>query len=210
MLLWGRESILIWTLASAASAFEDAPSGECQLAPFNYSQIIRMEAHLPPISFLCGQWGTDVVFLSKWHFHQTLRGITTWNNYNVIYQLYLFFKKEIVLYKQRLKKIVPSLHTRAIWDTWLGCQTGFSMISQCLWGLHYRIFKDGLGLEYLDHVFARRRKLLLTLRKHAVCVIGKKKHTWQRNKEVNAQIKVNYLDKRKRGCKQSEKRAAAM
>ena len=66
MPLWGCESILIWTLASAASAFEDAPSGECQLAPFNYSQIIRMEAHLPPFHFYVGDgepmwyfWATD-------------------------------------------------------------------------------------------------------------------------------------------------------
>ena len=170
MHLWGCESILIWTLVSAASAFGDAPSGECQLAPFNYSQIIRTEAHLPPIPFLRGQWGTHVVFLSNWYFHQTLRGLTTWNDYHVIYQLYLsfFFFKGTVLYKQRLKRIVPILYTRAIWDTWLGRQTGFSMISQCLWGLHSRIFKDGLGLENLDHVFARRRKLLLTSRKHAV------------------------------------------
>lgn len=91
MLLWGCESILIWTLVSAASAFGDAPSRECQLAPFNYSQIIRTEAHLPSIPFLRGRWGTHVVFLSNWYFHQTLKGITTWNDYNVIYQLYLSF-----------------------------------------------------------------------------------------------------------------------
>lgn len=72
------ESILIWTLASAASAFEEAPSWECQLAPFNYSQIIRMEAHLPPIPFPWG-WGVgvgeriDLAFLGNWHCHQTLK-----------------------------------------------------------------------------------------------------------------------------------------
>lgn len=99
----------IWTSASAGSAFEEAPTWECQLATFNYGQV---RAHSLSIPFLWGWWETDVAFLCDWHFHQTL--------------------KETRLSKPRLKKeFVPLLCARAVWESWLGCQTiGFPMISQ--------------------------------------------------------------------------------
>lgn len=91
----------IWTSASAASAFEEAPTWECQLATFNYGQV---RAHSLSIPFLWGWWETDVAFLCDWHFHQTL--------------------KETRLSKPRLKKeFVPLLCARAVWESWLGCQT---------------------------------------------------------------------------------------